>query len=543
MEVSSSPRRELRRSWRGRPSLVLAWVPAGLVLVPALLVFLRAFAPVGEVWEHLLGNLLPTYLGHTILLVSAVTALALLFGVSTAWWVASYDFPGRCWLKWALLLPLAMPGYVAALAYVDATQASLVPLYLWLRDEFGTEVFLAAQDLGRWGLAVWVLASTLFPYVYLASLASFGRQSREALESARLLGARGGRLFFRVALPMSRPAVVAGASLVIFETINDYGVASYFGLSPLTVGIFRLWLTDGEMPAAIRMAALLLLLALAIVLLERAQRSRRSFSSDPGEALLSRRRPSRLGQVAILLGCLLPWIAGFALPACRLLRWALQSHAETDMGGNWIAAWKSVLLAAVATLAIVLAALLMTGAKRALRAPSLSVATRVGLMGYAFPSALVAVGVGILMVSLSRWPGLEWLALSASASGLVFAYFVRFLAVGLQPVDAGFLRVPAELHEVGRTLGHRPWSTLFRVDLPLAREAILAGGVLAFIDVFKELTLTLVLRPFNFETLATRVFRLADESRIPEAAVPAVILVSISLIGLLPVAKLSRRNA
>lgn len=543
MEVSPPPRLASPRALRWRPSVAAAWLPALLVLVPAALVFLRAFAPVGDAWDHLVETLLPSYLRHTALLVSAVTGLALLFGVSTAWWVATCDFPGRRWLKWALLLPLAMPGYVAALAYVDATQSTLVPVYVWLRRHFGTEVFFAAQDFGRWALAVWVLGSTLFPYVYLASLASFSRQSREALEAARLLGAKGGRLFWRVALPMSRPAVAAGASLVMFETINDYGVASYFGLSPLTVGVFRLWLTDGEMPAAIRIAAILLFVAIAVVLLERAQRSRRRFSSDPGEALLSRRRPGRTGQVAILLLCLVPWTAGFALPCFRLVRWAAQSYADTDMAGNLSAAWNSVSLAGLATLAIVAAALFMTGTKRAFRAPSLSVATRTGLLGYAFPSALVAVGVGFLMASLSRWPGLGSLALSASATGLVFAYFVRFLAVGLQPVDAGFQRISPSLHEAGRTLGRRPWPTLLRVDLPLAREAILAGGVLAFIDIFKELTLTLVLRPFNFETLATRVFRLTDESRVPEAAVPAVILVSISLLGLLPVARLSRRDA
>jgi iron(III) transport system permease protein len=520
----------------------LAWIPALGVLTTALVVFLRLVEPAGEAWAHLTALLLPTYIWHTLVLLILVVGVALILGIPTAWWVATTDFPGRNFFLWALLLPLAMPGYIAALAYVDALEG-LVPVYIWVRQKFGVDAFLAVQDGARWLLAVMVLGSTLFPYVYLTSLASFSRQTTGTLEAARLLGAGSARRFWQVALPMARPAVAAGSSLVAFETLNDYGVVSYFGLSPLTVGVFRVWLSEGELNAAIRLATLLLILALAAVGMELAQRGRRGFDADPSDSRLARRVPGKFWGAAITALCLVPLAAGFFVPGYRLARWAVQSWEETDWSPTLEAAWHSFSLAAGSSLLIVASAVLMIGTQRALHARSLHLAKNIGLMGYAFPSALVAVGVGALLSFLATWPGLGFLALSASATGLVFAYFVRFLAVGLQPVDAGFQRLTPSLHEAARTLGCGPWRAFRQVDLPLIWPSLLAAATLAFIDIFKELTLTLVLRPFNYETLATRIYRLTDESRIPEAATPALLLILLSLLGLIPLTHLRLRRA
>lgn len=520
-----------------RPAVAVAWGPAVVVLLPLLVVFARLAGGASDAWGHLVEVLLPGYAWQTLLLVVLVVALTLVLGIPTAWWVATVRFPGRWVLRWALLLPLAMPGYIAALAYGDAMEG-LVPFYIWVRQKFGVDAFLTVQRVARWALAVLVLGTTLFPYVYLTCLASFSRQTASPLEAARLLGAGGVRRFWRVALPMSRPAVAAGASLVAFETINDYGVVSYFGLTPLTVGVFRVWLSEGDLGAAIRLAVFLLVFAVVAVGLERWQRGRRAFQSEPGEASLSLRRPGLAGRFLVPLLCAVPLGLGFLLPGWRLARWAGQTWRETDWAATWLAAGHSFSLAAGAAGLIVLGALVMVSTQRAHQARSLRVARRVGLLGYAIPSALVAVGVGGLLTWLAAWPGLGMLALSASVTGLVFAYFVRFLAVGLQAVESGFQKVPGCLHEAARTLGSRPWQALWRVEVPLVWPALLAAATLAFIDIFKELTLTLVLRPFNYETLATRIYRLTDESRIPEAAVPALLLVMLSLAGLIPLTHL-----
>lgn len=527
---------------RPRFGVALAWLPAVMVLIPALVVFVRLVEPVGGAWSYLVETLLASYVWHTVLLLVLVCGLALLFGVPTAWWVATYDFPGRRFFHWALLLPLAMPGYISALAYVDATE-SLVPVYVWVRQHHGVEAFLLAQDASRWALAVIVLGSTLFPYVYLTAAASFSRQTSGMLEAARTLGASRRRLFWTIALPMARPAIVAGVSLVAFETLNDYGVVSYFGLTPLTVGVFRLWLSEGELNAAIRLSTLLLLFAVGGLAMERMQRGRRAFAAETSEAVLTRRRLGVGRGLSMAFLCLIPLAVGFLVPCWRLVRWAWQSLHEADWKHTLEAAWHSFSLAAGAALLIVAAAVLLLSTRRAVQAPSLRWAQKIGLLGYAFPSALVAVGVGSLLSSLATVPGFGYVALSASATGLVFAYFVRFLAVGIQPVDSGFRRIPPSLHEAARTLGCSPWRALFRVDVPLLWPSLFAAGTLAFIDIFKELTLTLVLRPFDFETLATRVFRLTDEGRIPEAALPALILISLSLVGLIPLTHFSQRRA
>lgn len=533
-----------RRLPRPHPAVLLAWLPALLVLLPLAMVAARIWQPGGEAWDHVQRQLLPTYLCQTLLLVTLVLAAALLLGVPAAWWMATCDFRGRWLLHSALVLPLAMPGYVAALAYSDATQG-LIPLYLTIRQHFGVTAFLLAQDAVRWLLAVLVLAGTLYPYIYLTTLASFTRQSATSLEAARILGVKPWHVFWRVALPMARPAVAAGASLVAFETLNDYGVSSFFGITTLTVGIFRTWLSEGHLHIALRLAMLLLLLAMGGVLLEYWQRGRRGFESASGDILLSRRRMHSGRGALVFLGCFLPLLAGFVIPAIRLGRWAAITIGRTfDWEASLRAAAHSFALAAGASLLIALGALLIVAGKRALgNNSSLRWAQRIGLLGYALPSALVAVAIGAMFSDLARLPGLAWLALSASVTALLFAYFTRFLAVAIQPLDAGFKQISTNLHDVSRTLGTGPWKTLWLIDLPLVWPSLLAGTTLAFVDIFKELTLTLVLRPFDFETLATHIVRLTDESRIPEAALPALMLVSLSLTGLIPLTHLSTRKS
>lgn len=520
------------------PAKALVWLPAVVVLLPVAVVLLRALMPAGEAWQELVWPRLGGHVWQSLALVASVTALAILFGLPAAWQVSVNDFPGRKIFEWALLLPLAMPGFVAAVAYIDLSEG-LVPFYVWVRQRFGIDAFLMVQKVSPWVFAVGILASTLFPYVYLTCRAVFAREAAAPLEAARMLGATPLRGFMQVAMPMARPAIAAGASLVAMETMNDYGVVTAFGLTPLTPGIFRAW-GEGHAGAAMRLALVLMVLVLLLVGAERWQRGRRRFAADPSTQPLSRRHCGPGGVLLAWSLCLLPLLPGFLIPGWRMGRWAVQSFERIDWSGNLVATLHSVGLAAAAALFITLGAVVLVAGRRAFSGGGLLLAQRIGLLGYVLPSALVAVGVAAVVSWLAARPGFAGVALSASVFGLLLAYFIRFLAVAIQPGAAALERVSGTLHHAARTLGAGPLQALASIDLPLIRPAIVTGAILAFVDVFKELTLTLVLRPFDFETLATRTYRLAAESRMPEASVPGLLMVLVCLAGLIPLTRMIR---
>ncbi len=529
------------RSFRVRPVVCLIWLVALVVLLPVGMVLVRMLEPSPDMWQQVVNHRLPGYLWETVLLVTLVTGLAVLFGVPAAWFVSVHEFPGRRWLEWMLLLPLAMPGFIAAIAYVD-TFHNLTPVYIWIREHWGVEAFRHAQHAASWVFASVVLAATLFPYVFLSCRAVFLLEASGFLEASRMLGSGSFRAFREVALPLARPAVVAGASLVAMETVNDLGVVSYFGINSLTPGIFRSW-SEGFIGIAMRLSLILMVITLLGLALERWQRGRRRFSSDMVETPLSRRRLSWMGTALAWLVCLLPLCLGFVIPAVRMVYWSSQAWDTLSWSATWSAASNSLWLASVSALLIMLGGLVLVAGRRALGGWSLDMAQRIGILGYTFPSALVAVGVGAFVAYCTNaFSSFSVLALHVSTFGLLMAYFVRFLAVGIQPMSAGFERVSSSLTEAARTMGTRPLIALLRIELPLVWPSLLAGATLAFMDVFKELTITQVLRPFDFETLATQTFRLiTDEGRMPEASVPGLALVLFSLLGLIPLTQILRK--
>lgn len=532
------------RAFKPHPALALIGLPALMVLLPVLVVGWRAFQEPGPIWPLILESRLTGYDGYlwqTGILMVLVTVLAIAFGLPAAWHVSVHDFPGRKLFEWALLLPLAMPGFVAAVSYVDWLE-KLIPFYVWIRKNHGIEAFLLSQKIVPWVFSILILGATLFPYVFLSCRAVFEREAAGTLEAARMLGAGQTRTFLTVAMPMARPAIAAGASLVAMETANDFGVVSAFGLNPLTPGIFRTW-TEGDIGSAMRLALMLMGMTLFFIAIERWQRGNRKFAADPSETPLARRKLGIAGTLFAWSACMIPLTLGFILPTWRMVRWAIQSHDRMDWNNHAQAAINSFTLAAGAALLITIGAMILVGGRRAFSGPGFGLVEKLGILGYTFPSALVAVGIGAIVSSVSTWPGLSMLALSASTFGLMAAYFVRFLAVSIQPAAAGLENVSSSLHEAARTLGHKPLRAFLKIDFPLIRPALVAGATLAFIDVFKELTLTLVLRPFDFETLATRTYRLTGESRIPEASIPGLTMVLISLIGLIPLTRMLRSRS
>jgi len=516
----------------------LLWLPAACVLLPLLIVGWHSLGGAGTAWERVVQYRLWDYLGSTALLILLVVMLAIAVGVTCAWLVSAYDFAGRRSLEWLLILPLGVPGFVAGAAYLYGFEQA-TPLFLWVREHVGLEAFLFSQRILPWFGTVLVLVVTLYPYVYLSCRASFAGRQADLIEAARMLGCSPVRAFFRIVLPLARPAIAAGAALVAMETANDYGVVTLFGLNTLTPGVFRSW-SEGSLVSAMRLALILLGLVMFVLVLERAQRGRRGYAGDTREQPLAR-RPVVGGKAALVwIVCGVPLLLGFVWPVCRFLRWGLAARHSADWSGYWSALFNSTWLSLLACAVVVATAFWLTAGRRAHRLPGGDTVQNLASLGYAIPSALLAVSIGALVADLSRLPGLAWLALSASATGLVFAYWVRFMAVGIQPVAAGQAGVAHDLHAAARTLGHTPSRALFRVDLRLLMPALTAAAMLCFVDVFKELTLTLVMRPFDFETLATLTFRLTSEGRIPEASVPALVLVTGGMIGVAALNRLMR---
>lgn len=519
----------------------LLWLPAACVLLPLLVVVWRAAGGTGDAWARIVEYRLWDYLSGTALLLVLVVVLAIAVGVACAWLVSAFEFAGRRTLEWLLILPLGVPGFVAGAAWLDAFER-LAPLFIWVREHLGVEAFLLSQRILPWFGAVLVLVVTLYPYIYMSCRASFAGQQADLIEAARTLGSGPGRAFTRIVLPLARPAIAAGAALVAMETANDYGVVTLFGLNTLTPGVFRAW-SEGSLVSAMRLALVLLTLVMFVVVLERAQRGRRGYAGDTRERPLARQTLTGGRAVVVWLVCGIPLLLGFGWPVLRFLGWAATALGTTNWSGYGSALFNSAWLALGASGLVVVTAFWLTAGRRAYRLPGGDAIPNVASLGYALPSALLAVGIGALVSDLARVPGLAWLALSASAVGLVFAYWVRFLAVGIQPVAGGQTRVSRDLHAAARTLGHSPARALWRVDSKLLMPAIAAAAILCFVDVFKELTLTLVMRPFDFETLATLTFRLSSEGRIPEAALPALVLISGGMLGVVAMNRLLRTTS
>ena len=521
----------------------LAWSPwtlaAALVTlvlwVPVLVIARGVLAPAGEAWAHLVRTVLPGYVATSALLAFAAGLLALVVGVGTAWLVTACAFPGRRLFSWALVLPLSVPAYVAAYTYAGMLDVA-GPVQRVIRTLFPAlaDRFLHVEVAGIVP-AILIFAATLYPYVYVAARASFLRQSRTALEASRVLGRSATGTFFRIALPLARPALVAGVSLVVLEVLNDYGAVKYLGVTTFTTGIFRAWFSLGDLDAAIRLAAFLLLFVFAVLSLERMQRGRARVS--PSSETQRPLEPYRLrggAAAAAVVACAIPVLFGFAIPVAQLGYWAaLTAHRVVDAEFVLLLARSFALALGAAALAVLLA-LVIAYAARLARTPLVRGLARVAVLGYAVPGAVVAVGVLVPLGALDRALGGAVHALTGSAPGLIiggtvvaliYAYAVRYLAVAYLPVEAGFERECRGLDEASRCLGVPPLATLRRVGLPLLRGALAGALILVFVDVLRELPLTLVLRPFDFDTLATRAFQLASDEQVAESANAALVLI------------------
>ncbi|MDX9885242.1 iron ABC transporter permease [Thauera sp.] len=528
---------------------VVAVVVGVLIAAPVLSVFSNVLiGETGDTWAHLADTVLGEFMWNTVILCVGVGLGVSSIGVTSAWLTTMLDFPGRRFFEWALVLPLAMPAYVMAYVYTDFLQF-VGPLQTWLREAFewrrGDYWF---PDVRTVGGAVAMFMFVLYPYVYMIARTAFLERAGGMLEAGRSLGLGPWGSFFRVSLPLARPAVVAGTALALMETLADFGTVSYFGVQTFTTGIYRAWFSLGDRIAAAQLSAALLAFVVLVLTLERMSRGRARFNNTSRQLSMPvrLRLPLPLGLLAAF-ACFMPLLLGFLLPAALLLQMAF-AEGDAQFGPRFVhLARNSFVLAAVTAIIAVVLAVVLGYAARLARTRLPQALNRVVGLGYAVPGSVIAVGVLIPLTRLDNWLAQSWeaifgtnpgLLLTGGIAALVYAYLARFLAVALQTVESSLGKITQSMDDASRSLGFGKWATLRRVHIPMLRGSLLTASLLVFVDVMKELPATLVIRPFNFDTLATQAHTLAADERLAEASTAALIIVAV---GLLPMFIISRQ--
>lgn len=521
---------------------------AFIVALPLLSVLFLSLFPEENIWSHLAATVLPGYVRTTLVLMLGVAAGTLVLGVVTAWLVTTCHFPGRRFFEWALLLPFAVPAYLIAYVYTDLLEFA-GPVQSFLRELFGWQKatdywFPAIRSLGG---AITMMSLVLYPYVYLLARAAFLEQSPHLLEVSRTLGYGSWTGFFRVSLPLARPAIAVGLALVLMETLNDFGTVDYFAVRTLTAGIYDVWLGMGNLGGGAQIASVMLIFVAILITLERAGRHRqRHFQISHRYRPLARYSLRGWRAAIAVAACLLPFAAGFIVPGGVLTHYAYRYFAVSWTEEFQAYALNSLMLSADAAFLAVLLGVFLAYSRRLRDSRALLAAVRFASLGYAMPGAVLALGVIIPFAAfdnaLDRFMRETFsistgLLLSGSVFAIVFAYLVRFLAVAVGAIESSLGKITPNMDMAARSLGHGPLATLKRVHLPLIRGGLLTAALVVFVDCMKELPATLILRPFNFDTLATHVYQFASDELLEESALAALMIV---LAGLVPVILLSR---
>lgn len=522
----------------------------GIALLMTLPVFVIAsfvFQSTNENWQHLVDTLLNEYIINSIILMLGVSVGVLSMGVITAWLTSMCDFPGRRWFSWGLLLPLAIPAYIIAYTYTGLFDFA-GPVQTQLREwtGWGVRDYWFPQIRSMNG-AILMLSLVLYPYVYMMARAAFLEQSLCVLEVSRTLGNSVFNSFFRVALPLARPAIITGLTLALMETLADFGTVKYFGVDTFTTGIYRTWFGMGDSATAAQLSTLLLVFVFSLLMLERWSRRRAKFHHTSSKyTAIKRFKLKKSHALLAFVACFLPVFFGFLLPAGQLLVWTITTSEESINSAFFILVGNSLLLAAITAIIAVMIALFLSYGKRLIKSKTVDASVRVASMGYAIPGTVIAVGVLIpfawLDTSIDGWMRETFnvstgLLLSGTLIALIFAYTVRFLSVSIQAIDAGLGKIKHSMDDAGRSLGLSPIKVLREIHFPLMKGTVLTALLLIFVDVLKELPATLILRPFNFNTLAVRAYEMAADERLVDAGAPALMIV---LVGILPIILLSR---
>ena len=537
-----------------RPHVGLWWrvsalAVAAFVCLPIGSLVLIAFQGSAGLWPHMIAHVLPAALRDTLVLLVGVGLLTTIIGTTTAWLVTAYDFPGRRLLEWGLLLPLAVPTYIVAYAYLDILHpvAAVQDTIRHLLGYSSPREFRLPDIRSMWG-CILLLSLVLYPYVYLTTRAMFMTQAANVVEVSRTLGHRRSRVFLRVAVPLARPAIAVGLSLVLMETLSDIGASEFLGVRTLTVSVYTAWVSRSDMPGAAQISLAMLILVVALVLMERhARRNQRYAAAAQRPRAMSALRLSGYRAAAAFVVCLLPILLGFAAPASYLCVEAYKRYRfaglSPKLSGEIL---NTVTVSSLATLIVLLCGLSVAYAARTYPGRPTAFAARASTLGYAVPGTIIALGLLMPVGALDRLlaSGADQilgrsvgLLLLGSGAALIMAYSVRFMAISIGGIEAGFSRISPSLDHAARMLGETSGGVFRRVHLPLSKPALVSAGLLIFVDCMKELPATLLLRPLNFETLATHLYGEAARGTYEEASIAALLIL---LIGILPVALLAR---
>lgn len=514
------------------------------IAVPVITIFFKLFGGPGESWGHITNYLLVDYLKNSLYLSVLCTLITLVTGVVSAWLVTRFEFPFRTYLEWLLIIPLAIPGYIMAYAYAGFLDYG--GIFSWLISPFGIENF-KLDMMNVVGLS-FVLGISLFPYVYVSARAFFLTQALNLLEASRLLGVSETKSFFKLIFPLSRPAIVAGLVLVLMEVLNDYGAAQYFGVNTFTTGIFRSWFSLEEPETAIYLSALLLSIVFILIILEKYQRRKLQYTSPKSGRTSINHRIKLSFSRQLLLSFLvsLPVVLGFLIPVIQLLQWAVKTYTQVfNQDLLWLSL-QSFGIAFVAACFTVLFALLLLYFSKWNKIYSVQSAAKLGVLGYAIPGAVVAIGIMIPTLSLDKtFIELGWASkfiINGTLIALVYAYVVRFLAVAYQPLESSSLKVNSSIPDSSKILGMGNFKTFFKIEFPLLKAGMLSAFILVFIDILKELPLTLILKPYHINTLAVKAYGYASDEMVMQASIPSLFIILTALIPVIILNKLLLKN-
>lgn len=539
------------RSYGGGLWSLGALIIAAIVLAPILAVLWIAVFPTDNIWPHLLATTLPRYLVNTGILMVSVGVLAGAVGTGAAWLIARYDFFGRRWLEWLLLLPLAIPAYLGAYALVDFLEYA-GPVQTGLRAAFGwqTSRDYWFPEIRSIGAAIIVLTAALYPYVFILARSAFKEQSGSAEEVAQSLGASAWARFFRIGLPLARPAIAAGMAIVMMETVNDFGTVDYFAVQTLTTGIFSVWLESNNAGGAAQIASVILLLVVFLVTLEKSSRKKlRYFSMSRNHRPMSRKQLTSWAGAVASVACWIPFVIGFVLPAGVIFSHALDNAARWKDPALIDALLNTLTVCGIASVITVLAGVFLVYGVRLSGRSLPRLLLPITTIGYAAPGAVLGVGILIPLAlvdhffadSVEMLFGVDiGLVLTGSAFALILAYCVRFFAIAQGAADAAMGRVSPNLAAAARSLGRTQGQTLVSVYYPMIRTSLASALLLVFVDCVKELPATLLLRPFNFDTLATRVHEQASLENLGDAAPAAILVIGVGLLAAVLLARANR---
>ncbi|MEK9673515.1 MAG: iron ABC transporter permease [Rhodospirillaceae bacterium] len=532
---------------------VATMIIAFFVAVPLLAVAALALSPTENIWRHLADTVLWSYVRKTLILMAGIGLGTFIIGTGTAWLVTMCRFPGRAVLNWALLLPLAVPTYILAFVFTDQLEYSGA-IQSALRDIFG---WRNRQDywfpeIRSIGGAITVMTLVLYPYVYLLARAAFLEQSVCVLEVSRTLGKTPWQSFWGVALPLARPAVAVGMTLAMMEALNDFGTVDFFGVATFTAGIYDVWLNMDNIGGAAQLASVLMVFVLILIVLERmARRGQRYHHTTTKMQALPSQRLTGLRAGLACAACALPVLLGFVLPAGVLMTYALRFYEKTLAAKYWAITFNSIALSATAAAAAVVIGLLLAYGLRLGRGPLPRAAVRLASIGYAVPGAVLAIGVIVPMAAFDNavddiaetvFGVSTGLVLSGTVVAILYGYLARFLALSFGTVEAGLCKVSHNIDGAARTLGAGPSKIMGRIHFPLIRTSLLTAGLLVFVDCMKELPMTIILRPFGFDTLATFVYQFASDELFEESALGALTIVAAGLIPVILLAVTTLRS-